>query len=623
MNPLIDFLKPSVIINNIEYGLLFAFSLIFIFFYSKGYYSYLLMLLSIIGVLFLLIIIKILFKNAPYQKFSFPLSFKKRNKTLIILSILFPFFYGLSFLSLMYGFYEKNPLYYVLISICTAILIIEALIINTHVKGIFLVLKSFFLSLNISLSNQIIFPKGIALPDFDLHFSAFVIPILKNGYIPHPIIFTGTYDFFPCHHIFAAINILVCGSDPKSTYIILGGFLLCSTVIFIFLIARAFWNNNYALITVILFNCLDYYLMYGAHPEHQAYNYSFSVMLLSIILLYFSSTNLRYIPCIIILTILIIFTHHFSAMIILILLGILAFLEIYVKKKLSKQKAILWPIFLIFLLILSLQLMYYSNLFGSLIQIINNYYISFQDISMNLVESTVYDQVPIKTIFINTIGSSILLGLAVSGFLIFLRRRTIPDLFIISISLVLSIFLVLGIGFKQVALLPDRLYPLLQIFSLIFLAAEGLLFFLGRIKTDKGKIVTATVILILLSSFSLSSTIAGFETSPFVDEHLSYYKLYDTEQEIVFKEWKSIYTTKDNNQISNLPLLNSGQININDIPSRSLLDYNKLNIKTGFLHQFGEHMGQYNFIKILPGESNKLNIFDKLYCNNIITYYYT
>jgi hypothetical protein len=54
--------------------------------------------------------------------------------------------------------------------------------------------------------------------------------------------------------------------------------------------------------------------------------------------------------------------------------------------------------------------------------------------------------------------------LAVSGFLIFLRRRTIPDLFIISIALVLSIFLVLGIGFKQVALLPDRLYPLLQIF---------------------------------------------------------------------------------------------------------------------------------------------------------------
>jgi len=616
------FKKTSIIIDNIEYILLFVFSLIFIFFLSNGYYSYLLIFLSIIVILVILIIFKITFKISSYQSLSLPLTVNKRKRILIILSILFFIFYGLSFISLIFGFYEKNPLYYFLISICTSILLIEALIIKTYINELLLIFKSFILSLNITLSNQIIFPLGIALPDFKLHYNTFIVPILKYGYIPHPDTFTGTYDFFPGHHIFAVINILFCGSDPKSTYIILGGLLLCSTILFIFLIARVFWNKNFAFISVVLFNCLDYYLMYGAHPEHQAYNYSFSVFLLSIIFLYYFSKNWSYIPCIILLIILIIFTHHFSAMIILILLSILIFLEIIIKIKI-KQKYILLPILFIFLLIFSLQLMYYSKLFGSLIQILNNYFISFHNISTNLVESTVYDQVPIKTIFINTIGSSILLCFVVVGFIIFIQRRKITDLFIISISITLSILLVIGICLKQVALLPDRLYPLLQVLSLIFLATEGLQFFLGKIKTNKGIILVAIGIIIPLSFFSLSSTIAGFETSPFIDENLSYYKLYDTTQELVFNKWKLLYNKNSNNEITTLPLSNTGQIEINDIPSNSQLNYNQIYMKTGFLHQFGEHMGQYKFIKIIPEEPYKFNIFNKLYNNNIIISYYT
>jgi len=52
--------------------------------------------------------------------------------------------------------------------------------------------KSFLVALNITLSNQIVFPHGIALPDFGLHFNGFVLPIIETGFVP-----TGIYEFFP------------------------------------------------------------------------------------------------------------------------------------------------------------------------------------------------------------------------------------------------------------------------------------------------------------------------------------------------------------------------------------------------------------------------------------------
>ncbi len=190
-------------------------------------------------------------------------------------------------------------------------------------------------------------------------------------------------------------------------------------------------------------------------------------------------------------------------------------------------------------------------------------------------------------------------------------------------AVMLSLLLGVGMVFKQVALLPDRLYPYLQVFALVFLAAEGLNFLLAAIKPYALKFLALFSIIMILSFFSCSSTIAGFETSPFVDEHLSYFKLYTTPQETNFDRWSADHVAESAHGMFELPLTGEGIIPLTDIPAGSILPYNRLYLKTGFVRQYGGHMGQYIFVRMAPGESEKLDSFDRIYHNGVVITYAT
>ena len=198
-----------------------------------------------------------------------------------ILTIVFLIFFSLSLLSLFQGDYTKSAAYYLCISICAGILIVEIFTYYTQIQGYGILLKTVLISMDIVFANHLIFKEGISLPDLGLHFNL-VQFILTSGHVTNNP--QGYYNIFSVHHIFASEGILLTGYNPLSIYLLFGSFLIAIGVLFVFIIGKRFVNFQFGLVAAVLFTCLDYYLMYGEHPEHQAYNYGFALICFTLII---------------------------------------------------------------------------------------------------------------------------------------------------------------------------------------------------------------------------------------------------------------------------------------------------------------------------------------------------
>ena len=524
---------------KLEYIALPLFIAVSLFFYHQKYFSYIFLAISaVIGVL-LFIIFNKYFRKEQELSLSFELPDDKSRTLQFVTSILFFVFYGLSFLTLLQGFYTKTIWYYIFISLCAGVIATEILFVKTKTQGALNLLKSSLLVLNISLSNQILYSYGIGLPDLGGHLYKYTVPIVNTGYVAQ----IGGYEYFPGHHILVAMNILTCGSDPKMTYLYLGGFAVCLGMLFVFLIGREFVNLKFGLFAALIYACLDYLVMHGSHPAHMSYIYFLSIVLFAVILYVYKKRNPRFTALYPILVTAMVFMHHYSAMIILIVLSSLIIVEIFQRIKESDYKFRFLGLVQIYVVILFAQWIYYSNMMGRFIGIFEAYKSAFAESAESLAVVSTYDKLPIGTLFLNTVGSSILIVLSVIGFLYFFKKRSFFNKVIMISAISLSILLGIGVIIEYYALLPDRMYPYLQLFGLVFLGSAGIIWLVNvsnvKIKQNKLKLVPVVAVIICLSFFSLSSTIAGFETSPFVGEETVYPKLYGTSQESYFNQWEA------------------------------------------------------------------------------------
>jgi len=106
---------------KLEYIALPLFIAITLFIYHQRYFSYIFMVIAAaIGVLLFIVFNRYFTKEEIDASFELP---DNESHTLrLITSILFFIFYGLSFLTLLQGFYTKTIWYYVLISLCVGII---------------------------------------------------------------------------------------------------------------------------------------------------------------------------------------------------------------------------------------------------------------------------------------------------------------------------------------------------------------------------------------------------------------------------------------------------------------------------------------------------------------------
>ncbi len=608
-------------------------------------------------------------------------STKLHNQVLFkVLPVLFLVFYSFSLLSLFLGVYTKSVVYYICISICAGILIVEIFSYRTQLQDYVILLKTLLLSINIVFVNHFVYPYGISMPDFGGHFP-YLMNIVILGRVPTALY--GYFDVFPLHYIFASMCILLTGYNPQSMYLLLGSFLIGIGILFIFIIGKRFVNSQFGLIASVLYTCLDYYLMYGEHPEHMAYNFLFALICLTLILYTYRFQKLAFYLLFACSTFAIIFIHLLTTAIVFITSCCLVLIDIYQsiqKREFSFPSKYIVVFFMMLIIITVLRfpdfLHFFSAISKDISLLLESLYIppsstvslpvttaptvslpvttaptvslpvttaptvslpvtTAPTVSLPVTAATavipstippsVYDKLPLMTIFENILGSCLLVLVSVLGFCSCIKKRSWFGDFTLINGILISAMLGMGVLFSYVIFLPDRMYPFLQIFSLVFLATFGIQWMVSVFPNRKKSIVFSCVciIVVLMSFFSLASIINGFETSLFAGNGVAYSKLYTTSQDVSFGEWRTsfIQNEKENAlgnpyQVFDSTLFILQMENMRG-PGNQYLVFDRTLFKTGVINS-GAYFGQHSFESIDNGYLMQLNRNSSYYDNGLI-----
>ena len=600
----------------------------------------------------------------------------------VVSSILFLIIYSASLLSLFLGDYTKTVAYYLCISLCAGILIIEILSYRTQIQGYGILLKTVLLSINVVFSNSLIFIHGISLPDLYLHLNVFVMSILDTGHLSdYPL---GPYGIFSIHHIFASEIAILTGYNPMSIYLLFGSFIVAIGVLFVFIIGKRFVNFQFGLVTALVFTCLDYYLMYGEHPEHQAYNNGFALICFTLIIYTYRFQKPAFYVIFVFSAVAMTLTHHLTTGMIFVTVCSLVIIDVYYifQKRVFSLPSIFIAVTFFILLFCALCFVSGNKPVQFAISVINPYFKGMYALVANLFVTPIpvtpipvtpipvtpipvtpipvtpipvtpipvtpipltpipvtpipvtpipvtpipvtpppyvppmgYDKLPLISLFENTLGSSLLVLVSVMGFCSCIKKRSWFGDFTILNGILLSILLGMGILFSFVFFLPDRIYPFLQIFCLVFLGATGILWLYNAVPSRKWSIIVGCIciLIVLMSFFSLASIINGFETSPFVDG-VAYARPYTTSQDLSYGNWRASFIQNEKLNILPLPINNKGSINIDMVPDNSYLSFDRTLLKTGFAN-WGIKFGQHSFVSVDKRQFQQLDIGSTFYDN--------
>ena len=635
------------------------------------YFSILFLVISANIGLILFLIFKKKNTNTPVGCETEPLKEEENNciqvneMIPVVSSILFLIIYSASLLSLFLGEYTKTVAYYLCISVCAGILIVEILSYRTQIQGYWILLKAVLLSINVVFANHLIFIHGIALPDLSLHFNVFLKSILDTGHLSGDS--SSMYNIFSIHHIFASSITILTGYNPLSIYLLIGSFIIAVGILFVFLIGKRFVNFQFGLVAALLFTCLDYYLMYGEHPEHQAYNYGFALICFTIMLFTYRSQKPAFYVLFIISTFALIFSHHLTAFIVFVTafsLFVFDFIQLLQKKDCSLPSKYFMVIFII-LIFIAVSLMagnvnqtpgelvssYIPPFFKDIYSLQGTIFTSpvpVISIPATLVPvmsipatpvpvmsipatpapitpppintPTGYDKLSLITIFSNTLGASLLILISTVGFCSCVKKQTFLGSIALMNGIFISVLLGIGILFSIIFLLPDRLYPFLQICCLVFLGAFGILWLFNftPLGNRSIKIGCVFILVAMMSFFSLASTINGFETSPFSENSVAYDKLYKTSQDVAFADWQITFAQNEKQITSMVPPNDRGEISFITMPDNSYLFFDRTLIKTGMIKKTGQTFGKISFESIDSEKIRTLTSGNSYYDNGLI-----
>lgn len=612
-----------------EYILLVLFSIISLIIYSKNYASYQFISISLVMGTVTYIILNRYLDNKDLSSIEI-----KSKKKSILFSIIFFLFYGLSFLTILDSFYTKNIWYYLFISICTGSIFAEIIFSDIRTISLF---KIILIYLNLSLSNQIIFPLGIGNPDNFYHINI-VSSILESGNIPQGY----SYSTFPSQHLLTSFFVSITNIALPFGYHYLGAILMAMGPIFIFIIGRKFFDIRFGLLSALLYISSDYLIYWGAHPVQMSFMYPIILVLFTLVF-YILENRKGYVLLYLIITIDMIFLHNYSSMIFVFILLTIFIVEYDKKSKCNDYDIKSFGLFQIFLLMLFVHWLYYSFFFNSFIKMTEEYIYIFQDISNSVITQTYYDKLPVKFLIVNEVGTVIMIFLSIIGFYYFYRNRSFFGQIIISLFILFMVLIAIGSFFNVIWLLPNRIYAFMQELSMVFLGSAAILWINN---SNKLSIKLFLILLVIsLQFFSSSSTIAGFETSPFLGGQ-AYWKFYETPYERNAISW--IENKKENDSIyinpsfisMNISYEKLQKIPIKRIDDKFIVDlknmsnnsyflFSKFDIYAGFMHKAilkTAHVGSYDTIKM---DVNTTKILDEnrqifnIYNNGILDIYGT
>ena len=553
-----------------------------------------------------------------------------------ISTFLFFVFYGLSFLTLLQGFYNKPFLYYLLISLCAVATAVDILFTDTKGTGALNLVKSLMIGLNLFLTDQIIFPHGNGAMDASANIfgKMSVTAILNTGHVPG----SSTLTDFPFHYILVAENSMVTSISPAVMYYCLGGTVMALGILCVFLIGRKLVSLKFGLIASLIYPSMDMVLFFGSHAHQMSYAMPFAIMAFTLILYRIRRRDSRFLILILILFLALTFTHHLSLFYVLcILLSLLIAEVVHHFRKPNTRWVLLAPV-LAYIVFFSVHMIYVSGLVPVFVHTFGRYFNLFINQAQRLAPTapptvpptapptvpptapptappvappTFYDLLPIENIFFNTFGSLVLMMLAVVGFLSFLRGSSLFKRAILSMSVILILLIGYDIFAPGHLMMPQRLYAYLQAFGLVFLATSAI----SRLSQRSYTRLISLLLIGLLVFFSASSTIAGFETTLFLGNQ-GYVRTFKTPYEIHSNRWVKAYGS---GELADLRF-KDGKINYPKISSNSLILLDKFDFMAGYKIRQDPRTRFGNYTLFKPDEKKTLRSLDrwiKLYSNGM------
>lgn len=573
--------------------------------------------------------------------------YEKKYK--LITNIVFYILLTFLILSLTFDAFSKPFIFYVLLSFCSALIGLEIFLFTGKDNPNSILIKCYILCIILFFSNQIVYPLGIGGSDSYSHFST-IQGILKTNYIPEGAV----YASFPFHHILVSINSIISSLEYRILYYTIGTFLMSLNLLVAYLIGSKFLNQKFGLIVALIYPFNDYILFWSTHGAQLTYVLPLMLFLFAVILFKIKKPCIGYSIVSLIFIFSIIFAHHYSSMIFIFILLSLFVGEELSHFKIGNGRKSYNVLFLIFIVALLIHWMYYSNLLSTFSNIIEAYINAFSADALregsSIAQATRYDNLPLSTLFLNTLGSNIILMLSAYGFFLFAKKRTMFCNTINILLIIFSILIVLGIFIDLHYLLPNRLYAFMQLFGLLFLSSETIFLIQKKARGYNIFIILYILILLLVPFFSTSSTIAGFETSLFTGNQ-PYVKLFETPQEIYSQKWvesrvpenyilypsgsiypSSLYSLAAKEKVhqvkDKIPISNDGEINLSKISTKSIIFFSDYDISIGYPYAStnSSSMGSGIIIKTSENVSDTMELYpnlQKIYTNCRLSIYCT
>lgn len=511
-------------------------------------YSYIFILISaLVGIVTFLIINYFRDTRFISNGETWSLNSTKKRRLSSLLSIAFFLLLSISLLLISPGSGIKPLSYYIIVSICGALVAVDIIIVESKKAVLVNLAKSFILTLSIFFVHQIIFPFGIAGADMFYHLPAVIYPIQNSGYIP-----TGEliYESFPVHHILVSMTSSVSMVDPRILYSYIGAFLMVLCVPVAFLMGRYILGIKAGLFAALFFPVTGYTAYWAFHPAPIAYVLPLILILLFLTLYIYNRKNAGLLIMYIILSLSIIFCHPYSSVILLLILTLVFVVDCFVTLRVRKSKLKTGNLYLIFLTMLLVQWMYYSFLMSTAVGFFERYSAAITSES-NIAQVSTYDIYPVELIFLNTFGIGLIGFLSGIGFLSLLSKKSSITRIFSGYTVGLVAVVGIGVIFNFVYLLPNRVFAYLGAVSLIILIPKGIEF----LRLDKAnkhilrtKIPALAVVTFLVFFFTTSSTISGFETSLFTGNYPNV-KLYETPYERHAVNWLDPHLVSEQNDV--------------------------------------------------------------------------
>lgn len=480
-----------------------------------------------------------------------------KGKVSLILNILFILTFLLAIIIFHSCLYERPPIYFLLIATCFFILFLEiaygALSYNSYILLFKIILVSLFFRWS-RISTY------ITLPGYDIHYHMNLLNyIVREGTIPTYEI-AEKYSYTAIFHLFGSINaiFLNLSSYQLILYLLIFSVVVCMSL-FTYLLIKHLFNNQAALIGVILINVSDMIFVRTCTNINPSL-----VVIVFFFIILFTTTKQRtssYSLIQILSILLVVLSHQLSTFVVYLFLFVFVFSEIFYSKtynylfeKYSSNKNISYTPKITLFLLFTVVLIFYWSLIGpdnnssffdsmiyrlhkTIIGMLNEYLMDEQLKTTNY--EVFFSSISFVSSLLYNLGSNILLMMAIVGSILLIKGKKISCLVFSFLAMTTLLFGLIYagtyIGFGYL-FIPHRFLVFLEIFLSIFTSYS---LFSAMHKNVTYKVFTL-IIVFLLIFFMI--------TTPYINRNDAFYSTDQVERtelylsEIKPLEWYNFYS---------------------------------------------------------------------------------